>query len=233
MWGWIAVVFIGGYNYDTLFQYFMFATYNEKENKSNELQKDLVVSKMQSINHCIFYLNLLVSAPAIAAIVHLTLGWAEYSTIINTTLLISTMFAVDGFSAEMVNYWSYHKNTHTHASQMSASNESAVFAKSAYTHDLDVPLGLIRLTTFTVNATLGILFVTLAYPVSSDYKDSDSAVFVIFVLAFVVMLLIPDLLREFTRRISFNSTKFRIYGEVLVRTLVVFVVWRASANGRI
>jgi hypothetical protein len=207
----------------------MFATYNEKENHSNELQKDLVVSKMQSINHCIFYLNLLVSAPAIAAIVHLTLGWAEYSTILNTTLLISIMFAVDGFSAEMVNYWSYHKNTHTHASQM----KSTVFAKPTDAHDLDVPLGLIRLTTFTVNATLGMLFVTLAYPVSSDYKDGDSAVFVIFVLAFVVMLLIPDLLREFTRRISFNSTKFRIYGEVLVRTLVVFVVWRASANGRI
>jgi hypothetical protein len=179
---------------------------------------------MQSIQHCLYYLNLLASAPAIAIVLHLTVGWAEYYTIINTTLLISLMFAVDAFSAEMVNYWTYHKK-----------NTSKVFKVDGDTepHELDTPLGMIRLTTFAVNSTLAFLFITIAYPDSLTAHASHRAVFVILVLSFVAMLLLPDLLREFTRSISFSSTKYRMYGDVIVRMLVLVFVWRASATGRI
>ena len=230
MWGWIAVVWVGSYNCGTLYQYFMFATYTTHE-KLEGVRKELAESKMQSIVHFIFYVNLLVSAPAIATVLHLTIGWAEYSTIINTTLLISTMFAVDAFAAEMVNYWTYHKTTSTGTHQM----KSVVFAVPVDTlsHQLDLPLGMIRLTTFTVNSALCLLFKTLAYPVSAAHEESNSAVFIILILAFVGMLLLPDLLREFTHRIPFHSTQFRLFGDMTVRTLVLFFVWRASVSGRV
>ena len=238
MWGWIAIACVGSYNCETLYQYFIFATYpkpvkGEVNGRGvTTVNTNIALSKMQSIVHYIFYINLLVSAPAIATVLHLTLGWAEYSTIINTTLLISTMFAVDAFSAEMVNYWTYQN-----AIPASEALDPKVFAMPAANtsviRDLDVPMGMIRLTTFAVNSALCLLFKTLAYPVSDPFQESNNAVFIILILSFVGMLLLPDLLREFTHRISFQSTQFRLFGDMTIRTLVVFFVWRMSMSGRI
>ena len=228
MWGFIAVVWVGAYNIQTFYQYFMYLTYNDGANDDTKDQTYIVISKIQSIDHGIFYINLLVSAPAMATVVHLTLGWTEYSTIINTTLLISTMFAVDAFSAEMVNYWTYHRSAPSETNKI-----FKVVDERKKEQDLDIPLGMIRLTAFAVNSMLGFLFITLSYPISSAYKDSNSAVFVIFVLAFAGMLVIPDLLREFTNKIPFNSMPFRRLGDLMVRTLVLVFVYRASTNGRI
>jgi hypothetical protein len=220
MWGWVAIALVGSYNYRTLFDFFFYIRYTGKRDK---IPTDLRESKTLSIQHCLYYLNLLASAPAIAIVLHLTVGWAEYYTIINTTLLISLMFAVDAFSAEMVNYWTYHKTT----GKMETADEDTK------PHHSDTTLGMIRLTTFAVNSTLAFLFVTIAYPVSLTDEYSHRAVFVILVLSFVSMLLLPDLVREFTHSVSFHSTKYRMYGDMIVRMVVLAFVWRASASGRI
>ena len=97
LWSGVSVIAMTAYNYSTIYSYFV--------NPDIE-SKPYILSTISSMRHFIFYVNLLVSAPAIATVIHMTLGWAEYHTIINTTLLISSMFAVDAFSAEMVNFWS-------------------------------------------------------------------------------------------------------------------------------
>jgi len=162
-------------------------------------------------------------------VLHLTQQWTEYHTIINTTLVFSTIFAVDGFSAEMANYWSHHATKQNidifyEGPDIEDKNQKAI--------DMYIQLGLIRLFAFSINAVILLLLMTLSYPDLTGNQDSNSAIFLVVIVASEAVFLLHDLVREITDRVAFNSIQFRLYGDFVLRVLVLFFVLRASMSDR-
>lgn len=213
-----------GYNYETIGRYF---TFSLVEQSATEKQKSDTMLLHMSMNNWMLYVHLLVSAPAIATVLHITQQWTEHHTMVNTTLVLSTIFAVDAFSVEMANFW-VHRATSADHLKPEALND--VIRKNIL--DMHTRLGLIRLFAWVVNAVMLLLLFTLAYPVEVEQQRTNSAVFVVIVIAFAGVFLAPDLVREFTHRVSFNSIQFRLYGDFMLRALVLFFVWRASVVER-
>ena len=246
MWSTIALLSICIYNIKTIYGYI---TYHEIASPGLDGKSDgmsaVVVKKdaaaeeehrnndhsvcTMSVHNFILYGNLLISAPAIATVLHVTQQWTEYHTIINTTLIISTIFAVDGFSAEMANYWLHHATKQN----IDIFYEGPSDEKSHDAIDMHTQLGLVRLFAFLINALMLLLLMTMSYPDSIGDKHSNSAIFVVVVLAFSAVFLLPDLVREFTDRVSFNSIQFRLYGDFVLRVIVLFFVVRASTMVRV
>ena len=246
MWGMIASVSMGAYNCKTLVGYLAFSRIaapgveDQSTGPGVNPKPDAVAQDehrtndhsvcMMTLHNFILYVHLLIAAPAIAMVLHLTQQWTEYHTIINTTLVFSTLFAVDGLSAEMANYWSHHATKQNidifyEGPDNTNENQQAI--------DMHTQLGLIRLFTFLVNAVMLLLLMTLSYPDSIGNQNSNSAIFVVVVLAFAAVFLLPDLVRELTDRVSFNSIQFRLYGDFVLRVVVLFFVLRASASARV
>ena len=218
-WSLIAFVSLGLFNYKTLMRYFLYSSVFE----NGEPDLHIVEWERASVNNFIIYVHLLVSAPAIAMVLHLTQQWTDYSTIVNTTLILSTIFAVDAFSSEMSNYWASAAQDKQHTSEQSSKEDTA---------NMHMRLGLIRMFAWVINLIMLVLLFTLAYPIEVEQQKINSAIFVVIVVAYGAVFLAPDLVREFTNRISFNSINFRLYGDFVVRAMTLFFVWRASAFDR-
>jgi hypothetical protein len=195
-----------------------------------------------SVNNLILYVHLLVSAPAIAMIIHLTQKWTEINSITNTTLVLSTIFAVDGFSAELANYWNHHTtyeayNTPTYAEGPVGPDASPGSTpedlRKQQVNDTHTRLGIIRMFAWVINLIMIVLLFSLAYPIEVEQQKTNSAIFVVVVVLYGAVFLAPDLAREFTQRMSFNSIQFRLYGDFVVRAMALFFVWRASVTQRI
>jgi hypothetical protein len=235
VYGSIAIATIGIYNFGTLKKYI---TYTESEdnpsgNTGDTVQDTVDSFNKMSVNNLILYVHLLVSAPAIAMIIHLTQKWTEASSITNTTLVISTIFAVDGFSAELANYWAHH-TTYKKIKHME-SKQSAVDTEEheQEINDTHTKLGIIRMFAWVINLVMIVLLFSLAYPIEVEQQKTNSAIFVVVVVLYGAVFLAPDLVREFTQRISFNSIQFRLYGDFVVRGMALFFVWRASTYERV
>jgi hypothetical protein len=223
-----ALVFLVVYNYQTVARYIGYATV------ANGKAIDINLQNM-SINNWILYVHLLVSAPAIAMVLHLTQQWTEYHMIVNTTLVLSTIFAVDAFSAEMANYWAHHTTKRDATSKKTFDGMNSIPGltedeKKKQMAEVHTRLGLIRLFAWVVNAVMLLLLFTLAYPIEIEQQKTNSAIFVVIVVAFAAVFLAPDLVREFTDQVSFSSLNFRLYGDFIVRAMAVFFVWRASVS---
>ena len=225
-WSVLALAFLGIYNWETVTCFIRWS-----EGEKNDPTHSLLKWQHASVNNFILYVHLLVSAPAIAMVLHMTQQWTEYSTIINTTLVLSTIFAVDAFSAEMGNYWSTEVDTKNHVTHLH-------HGKHDYAHgdadtkknvaEMHMRLGLIRMFAWVINLVMLVLLFTLAYPIEVENQKTNSAIFVVIVVAYAAVFLAPDLVREFTDRVSFNSIQFRLYGDFVVRAMTLFFVWRAS-----
>ena len=226
MWSACAIGILGSFNCHTIIRYFGYATFPSSKNPEVEAN-DAALLHM-SLNNWILYVHLLVSAPAIAMVLHLTQQWTEIHMIVNTTLVLSTIFAVDAFSVEMTNFWAH--RTTKHVLKPSTGKISDEDEKNM--QDLHTRLGLIRLFAWVVNAVMLLLLFTLAYPIEIEQQKTNGAVFVVVVIALAAVFLAPDLVREFTDRVSFNSIQFRLYGDFVMRALVLFFVWRASVVER-
>ena len=223
MWSACALISLGVYNYKTV-ACFMGYSVDDKSDHQGVLKN----WQRASVNNFILYVHLLVSAPAIAMILHMTQQWTEYSTIINTTLVLSTIFAVDAFSAEMSNYWSSHAQDSApkpHETPHDGSTDKKI-------SNMHMRLGLIRMFAWVINVVMILLLFTLAYPIEVEHQKTNSAIFVVIVVAYGAVFLAPDLVREFTDRVSFNSIQFRLYGDCVVRAMTLFFVWRASVVER-
>jgi hypothetical protein len=227
MWSACAIVVLGSFNHQTIFRYLGYAMI-PPSNERLEPENDAALLHL-SLNNWILYVHLLVSAPAIAMVLHLTQQWTEFHTIVNTTLILSTIFAVDAFSVEMANFWAHRSTKHS----LKSDTVRNVEQEEKDMQELHTRLGLIRLFSWVVNAVMLVLLFTLAYPIEIEHQQTNGAVFVIIVIAFAAVFLAPDLVREFTDRVSFNSIQFRLYGDFGVRALVLFFVWRASVVERI
>ena len=229
-WSLVAIVTLGLYNWTTVWGYMTYhITNGGMESRENYEQRVMMTS-----NNWVLYIHLLVSAPAIAMVLHLTQQWTEYHTIVNTTLIFSAIFAVDAFSSEMANYWLHHTYVEEVALLKGGLAVDATVEKVERTNldNLHTTLGMIRLFAIVVNAVLLMLLFTLAYPIQIDEQKTQSAVYVIVVIAYASVFLVPDLVREFTQRMSFNAIQFRQYGDFVVRALTLFFVWRASVYER-
>ena len=243
MWSVLAMLSLAMYNHETITGYISWAKVQKgtTESASNHMATQVTMS----VHNYILYVHLLVSAPAMAVIIHMNQSWTEYHTIVNTTLILSTIFAVDGFSAEMANYWT------SKAKDASVELERKKSARLAYSQmPMDAPpdeaekkhvketdamhqrLGLVRLFAWTVNAVMLLLLFSLAYPLEIDHQRTNSALFVVVVVMFAAVFLAPDLVREFTKRTSFNNIQFRLYGDFVLRCLVLFFTWRGSIMER-
>jgi hypothetical protein len=248
--GCTAFVVMGLYNYQTVSRYVFFTEVEESEAKATESPQvddngnpitgappiitpppdtaTLMSFQQNSITNFILYVHLLVSAPAIAMILHLTQQWTELNTIINTTCVISTIFAVDAFSAELSNFWSHH-TTSIHLKKKFGPHDKEIDQQIQDSH---TKLGMIRMFAWVINLAMLLLLFSLAYPIEVEQQKTNSAIFVVIVVAYGAMFLAPDLVREFTDRVSFNSIQFRLYGDFVVRAMALFFVWRASAVDR-
>ena len=239
MWSLIAIFFFYIYNRSTLYEYVY--CFMEKNDTPTEIKKEKVNFKISTLKNFLLYLHFLVAAPAIAVVLHLTQKWSEYHTIVNTTLILSTIFAVDGFSAEMSNYWNYRTSQREKHFLESfrrevSEEENQVQFKRQQVHKKDTArmhtrLGIIRLFAWVVNAVMLLLLLTLAYPVEVEDQKHNSAIFVVVVVTISGVFLFPDLIREFTDNIAWNSIQFRLYGDLLLRCLTFFFVWQASGGG--
>ena len=246
MWSTIALISMCTYNIKTFYGYITYhdisspgleeksdgtsaSVTNKNAGSENEHRTNDHNVCTMSVHNFILYCNLLVSAPAIATVLHVTQQWTEYHTIINTTLIVSTIFAVDGFSAEMANYWSHHATKQN----IDIFYEGPSDDKSQNATDMHTQLGLIRLFAFLINSLMLLLLMTMSYPDSIGNKHNSSGIFVVVVVAFAAVFLAPDLVREFTERVSFNSIQFRLYGDFVLRVIVLFFVVRASTSDRV
>jgi hypothetical protein len=221
-WSALALVFLAVYNFNTFVGYLAWTKVKTADTLAERWAQS--ISHTLTVNNWILYVHLLISAPAIAVVIHLTQNWAEYHTIVNTTLLLSTVFAVDAFSAEMANYWAADS-----CNKDVTDPEPNVFgvSQSELVH-FNVQLGLVRFIAWFVNAVLFLLLFTLAYPVDVGTGGAENAIFVVVSVVMGAVFLVPDLVREFTTLISFNNLQFRAYGDAVVRILVLFFVYRAS-----
>jgi hypothetical protein len=227
MWSGFALGILGSYNCHTIIRYLGYGVVPSTSVHEHE-RNDTTLLHM-SLNNWILYMHLLVSAPAIAMVPHLTQQWTEFHKILNTTLVLSTIFAVDAFVVEMANFW-VHRITKT---SLHTSDDARTDEKTRETQDLHSRLGLIRLFSWVINAVMLLLLFTLAYPLEIEQNNStSSAIFVVVVIAFAAVFLAPDLVREFTDQVAFNSIQFRLYGDFMMRALVLFFVWRASVLER-
>ena len=226
-WSLFALAFLGIYNWETVTCFIRYSAGDK-----NDPNHSLLKWQHASVNNFILYVHLLVSAPAIAMVLHMTQQWTEFSTIINTTLVLSTIFAVDAFSAEMGNYWSTEVDQHNHATHSHKhgmhDHVSTDAASKKHVSDMHMRLGLIRMFAWVINLVMLVLLFTLAYPIEVENQKINSAIFVVIVVAYAAVFLAPDLVREFTNRVSFNSIQFRLYGDFVVRAMTLFFVWRAS-----
>ena len=246
MWSFISIAFCYVYNYKTVMVYW----HCFKEGfESAEDNDEKVHFKITTIKNFFLYLHFLVAAPAIAMVLHLTQKWAEYHTIVNTTVILSTIFAVDGFAAEMSNYWNYRTSQREKhfiknypekdndgtevATASNAARDKLKADHKADTARMHTRLGLIRLFAWVVNAVMLLLLLTLAYPVEVEGQKHNSAIFVVVVVTISGVFLFPDLIREFTDNIAWNSIQFRLYGDLLLRCLTFFFVWQASGGGQV
>jgi hypothetical protein len=236
MWSGLAMLSLGLYNHKTIIGYLGWMRMDQHE-------KSVAHQKVMSVHNWILYVHLLVSAPAIAMIIHINQSWTEYHMIVNTTLLISTIFAVDGFSAEMANYWSSQardadlqiddlRSTTLRFRDTSATEKQTKESRLKEVNDMHMRLGLVRLFAWVVNSVMLLLLFSIAYPLEIDHKKTNSALFVVLVVLFGAVFLAPDLVREFTQRVSFNNIQFRLYGDFVMRCLVLFFVWRGSIMER-
>ena len=252
MWGLIGLVSVGAYNWTTLTG---FITFHATETTGEGDRTNYADRKHMSSKNWIVYSHLLVSAPAIAVILHLTQQWMEYHTIINTTLIFSAIFAVDGFSHEMANYWldqtyvsakAMHEGPAgpqemPHSSALAGlqdthqadSAATPVTAQEVNVKGMHTSLGMIRLFSIAVNAVLLLLLYTLAYPLTVEEDKPASPIFVIVVIVYTGIFLLPDLAREFTHMVSFSAIEFRQYGDFFVRALTLLYVWRASVADQV
>jgi hypothetical protein len=228
MWSLFAVGILGAYNSMTFIRYVGYFSVDAKQFAADAVNDAGLLHL--SMNNWLLYVHLLVSAPAIAMVVHLTQQWAEFHTIINTTLILSTIFAVDAFSVEMSNFWS-HRNTRENTS-VKRSPEKGTDDHKTTMKDMHTRLGLIRLFAWVTNAVMLLLLLTLSYPIEMGQQATNSAIFVVVVVAYSAVFLVPDLIREFTDMVSFNCIQFRLYGDFMVRALTLFFVWRASVVER-
>jgi hypothetical protein len=240
LYGIVAILTIGSYNLKTVRRYMGYTmvphTAQTEENADKTLEKPVDSFHKMSVNNFILYVHLLVSAPAIAMIIHLTQKWTEVSSITNTTLVLSTIFAVDGFSAEMANYWSHHTASE-YSKRKSRLTEFALHQtdeeKKQEIDDMHTRLGIIRMFAWVINFVMIVLLFSLAYPIEVEQQKTNSAIFVVVVVLYGAVFLAPDLVREFTQRMSFNSIQFRLYGDFVVRGMALFFVWRASVYERV
>ena len=250
-YGLCAIVTIGIYNIGTLRRYL---TFSKRPANGESASKEGAVGEINtsadildsfnnmSVNNLILYVHLLVSAPAIAMIIHLTQKWTEINSITNTTLVLSTIFAVAGFSAELANYWNHHTtyeayNTPTYAEGPVGPDASPGSTpedlRKQQVNDTHTRLGIIRMFAWVINLIMIVLLFSLAYPIEVEQQKTNSAIFVVVVVLYGAVFLAPDLAREFTQRMSFNSIQFRLYGDFVVRAMALFFVWRASVTQRI
>ena len=212
VYGIVAILTIGSYNFKTVGRYMGFTmkanTPETGDDETKTTEKPIDSFHKMSVNNFILYVHLLVSAPAIAMIIHLTQKWTEVSSITNTTLVISTIFAVDGFSAEMANYWTHHAASENSKKNNGSTDED----KKQKIDDMHTRLGIIRMFAWVINFVMIVLLFSLAYPIEVDQQKTNSAIFVVVVVLYGAVFLAPDLVREFTQRMSFNSIQFRLYG---------------------
>ncbi|KAJ1468584.1 hypothetical protein T484DRAFT_1854944 [Baffinella frigidus] len=227
MWSAFAIGILGSYNCQTIIRYLGYGVI--PSTATHEHEKNDTTLLHMTLNNWVLYVHLLVSAPAIAMVLHLTQQWTEFHTIMNTTLVLSTIFAVDAFSVEMTNFWAHRTTKSNLLKIMKDSTDEEV----KDIQDLHTRLGIIRLFAWIVNAVMLLLLFTLAYPIEIEQNNNTkSAIFVVVVVAFAAVFLSPDLVREFTDIVSFNSIQFRLYGDFMMRALVLFFVWRASVVER-
>lgn len=234
MWSGISFLCLALYNYPTFLGYLSWTKLGVHDLNLRLMHS---ITHNLTVNNWILYVHLLIAAPAIAVVIHLTQNWAEYHTIVNTTLVLSTIFAVDAFAAEMANYWSCTSTvTAANTANLSEATKTTVDAAevfdttSAEISSFNLRLGLIRFFAWSVNAVMFLLLFTMAYPVDVAGGDDKNAIFLVVVVIMGAAFLVPDLVREFTSIVGFNSIQYRAFGDVLVRTATLFFVLRASTH---
>jgi hypothetical protein len=235
MWSLLAIAFLSFYNYKTIFGYLWWTVVPSKT-----VHPQLGAEQLKlSVHNFILYVHLLVSAPAIALVLHINQNWTEYHTIVNTTLVLSTIFSVDAFSAEMANFWNARAKEDEAKELVNITSATRIVETKAAreirvkkVNEMNMRLGLVRLFAWIVNAVMLLLLFSLAYPLAIDHQRTSSALFVVIVVMIAAVFLTPDLVREFTQRVSFNNIQFRLYGDFVLRCLVLFFTWRGSVVNR-
>ena len=153
-----------------------------------------------------FYTHLIVSAPCIAVIIHIIGDSREFSSLVNTALLLCAIFSLDAFANFCSLYW---------VTVVQHDNDTS---KSDGVHR---EIALVKFFTWCTQAFLLLLFVLTHYIESpSEDLPSPQIVSSMIVILLLLMTLLPDLLREFLDLDYLNLISFRYYGDLVLRISV-------------
>jgi hypothetical protein len=158
----------------------------------------------RTIKHSMFYSNLLIVAPAITIVLHLSHQWYDKDQIINSICLILGIIAIDGFSMHVTNRWE--------------------MEKMIFPAHINVQIGTIKMFAWMCNLLSIYLLFTINYPTVVDNPNLAYGLFSILVLYLSASFIVPDLVREFSHMHTDMSLDVRIYGEVILRIIAVFYI---------
>ena len=179
-------------------------------------------AEAQTRNNFVFYTHLLVAAPSIGYLLCLSQDWLDTHVLWNTIFLLSALFALDGFSAQIAVFWA-------HLSQKSEvtmiiPNKYAITTKENILN-IHKDFGIIRLFCWISEAVIILLFFTLRHPISTENLALHQGIFVVVLVGLGFQFLLPDLVREFTDLVSFNAVGSRRWGDFFFRAAATIYFW--------
>jgi hypothetical protein len=193
--------------------------YNQKTSKS---------AVAQTRNNFVFYTHLLVAAPSIGYLLCLSQDWLDTHVLWNTIFLLSALFALDGFSAQVAVFWA-HLSQNPTAPLLGPLTEKqmnkGLTLEDEKHNDIHKAFGIIRLFCWISEAVIILLFFTLRHPVSMENLALHKGIFVVVLVGLGFQFLLPDLVREFTDLVSFNAVGSRRWGDFFFRAAATIYFW--------
>ena len=184
----------------------------------------------QTRNNFVFYTHLLVAAPSIGYLLCLSQDWLDTHVLWNTIFLLSALFALDGFSAQIAVLWA-HLSQELDKKYIPAKTPNAVGAyrpilRNGQSIDsIHKDFGIIRLFCWISEAVIILLFFTLRHPISTENLALHQGIFVVVLVGLGFQFLLPDLVREFTDLVSFNAVGSRRWGDFFFRAAATIYFW--------
>jgi hypothetical protein len=208
-----------------------------KENAQKEFynQKTSESAVAQTRNNFVFYTHLLVAAPSIGYLLCLSQDWLDTHVLWNTIFLLSALFALDGFSAQIAVFWAHLSQNPLVDTSESKNNQTIYYPEQDqhlgyYNYRMDGSMhkafGIIRLFCWISEAVIILLFFTLRHPISTENLALHQGIFVVVLVGLGFQFLLPDLVREFTDIVSFNAVGSRRWGDFFFRAAATLYFWQ-------
>lgn len=162
----------------------------------------------QTTREFLFYFCLLIAAPAMVIVLHLSHHWYDFDQLANSIFIVMGIVSVDAFVMHLTTHW-----------EMSPHWVNL-------NHSKTVRVGVIKMFGWIVNVVSVYLLITINYPSIVDEPIFSYGLYAMFLLFLGLTIVLPDIVREFTHVYTLHALKFRIWGEFILRGgAIIYVVY--------